>query len=67
VLEDVQQDDRVSTRRRLVQLFQGLLLEVDVKSLPAYFDRPSRRLDAPSTPPVSARGIEEETDVGADL
>lgn len=67
VFEDVQHDDRVRACRRLVQLFQRLLLEVDVKSLASDLDRPFRGLDAPSPPAVRPRRIEEETDIRADL
>jgi hypothetical protein len=67
VLEHVQEDDGVRARRRLVQLLERLLLELDPEALAPDLDGPLRRLDASSTPPCRAGGVEEEPHVRSDL
>lgn len=67
VLEHVQEDDRVRARRRVVQLLERLLLQIDPEALAPGLHRPFRRLDAPGTPARCTSRVEEQAHVGSDL
>ena len=63
VLEDVQDNDRVRASRRVCELLQGLLLEVDPEALATGLHRPLRGLDASRAPASSRSRVEEQADV----
>jgi hypothetical protein len=67
VLEHVQENDRVRGPRPVAKLLQRALLEVDAVALATGLDCPPRGLDAHGLPPRVAGGVEEETQVGANL
>ena len=67
VLEHVQEHDGVRARVGLVQLLQRLLLQVDVKALPTFLDRPPRGLDAACAPAGCAGRVEKQAHIRPDL
>ena len=67
MLEHIEEHDGVGARRGYVQLFERLLLELDVEALPAYLHGPLRRLDTARVPAPRPRCVEEEPHVRSNL
>jgi hypothetical protein len=67
VFENVEHDDGIRTSRRLVDLLEGPLFELDPEALAPDADRPARRFDAAGAPAALASRVQEEADVRADL
>lgn len=67
VLEHVEEDYRIRASRRIGELLERLLLQVDPEALATRLHRPLRRLDAPRAPAGPRGGVEEQPDVRSDL